>query len=122
MSTCIYTLRLRDGCVYVGKTKNPGARAADHADPARAARWVTLHGGPAAPLHVVRTGLDDTAANGEEDRVTLQLMLLLGVNAVRGGQYALHVDDYTARDVDHLAAAAAHHLNLSIGAVMAQLF
>jgi hypothetical protein len=48
----IYTLRLRGGRYYVGKTSYPGLRQAQHAG-ANPARWVKLHGPPKAPLFVV---------------------------------------------------------------------
>ena len=109
----IYTLSLPNGHVYVGQSKNPLSREEFHET--HPVLWVQRHGKPVAPLRVVKNNIaTEKEANMEEDYVTLTLMWHLGVNMVRGGQYAFTQDDYTMAHMVSLRDAIAHTLRLNL--------
>jgi hypothetical protein len=143
----IYTLRLRDGHYYVGKTGDAARRQAQHAG-AKPARWVELHGPPQEPLFVVRVrraaqrqrrsdsrGMacarraDSPAcaqevsrhdSSGAENQVTASLMWALGVGRVRGGQMH-HARPYTQADLEPLTCFLGQILDLDFALVRRRL-
>ena len=51
-------------------------------------------------------------AHSEENKKTLELMLLHGVNNVRGGEWAMCTRDYDSSDAEALTRSAAHILGM----------
>lgn len=93
----LYTLRLDGGCWYVGVTRNPERRMRAHQNGTGAA-WTRAHA-PIEPTFASIRELDceEPRAKLLEDAETKALMLLHGVDCVRGGSYTQVVLDETAR-------------------------
>ena len=81
----LYTLRLDGGCWYVGVTRNPERRMRAHQNGTGAA-WTRAHA-PIEPNFASIRELDceEPRAKLLEDAETKALMLLHGVDCVRGG-------------------------------------
>lgn len=77
----VYILRLEGGKYYVGKTGNAYRRFNDHFK-GRGASWTKLN----KPIQV--ENIIENKNLFTEDNVTKQLMLLYGIDNVRGGVYA----------------------------------
>ena len=78
--TNIYILKLEGGNYYVGKTDNPTKRYQEHLD-GKGSAW-TRKWPPVAVEKIV-----PNAGPFDEDKYTKEMMLLYGIEKVRGGSY-----------------------------------
>ena len=85
----LYTLELKDSKFYVGTTKTPSKRLAEHRR-GEGAEWTRLH----KPLRfstkykLAKLECSDQAARLQEDAHVKAIMLDAGIDAVRGGSYS----------------------------------
>jgi len=112
----VYTLRLSNGCWYVGRTANLEARAAAHFA-GEGAAWTREH--RVLAVHASeRVAARDAA--GRESRVTAELMWQHGVSCVRGAQFC-KTEAFTEDQEDELVAFLGHSLDKSYDTVRARL-
>lgn len=76
----VYVLELEDGRFYVGRTQRTFQRFEQHVT-GRGARWTRLH--PVKDLHAFHPNLNED----DEDRITLEMMRIHGIDRVRGGSW-----------------------------------
>ena len=118
----VYVRHLRDLCYYVGATRDPNARSAEHDGGEKCPSWVERHGLlDGQTLRVVEKVAPDDAI-GLENIWTARLMWAFGINKVRGGDKVAREDyqitvtckdvtsDYTRKDISHLTSFLVHHL------------
>ena len=86
----VYVLALEDDCWYVGESENPAARIRSHVS-GSGASWTRLHRPLMNPEQHVhnRQRIEGTAIDAklEEEKQVKKLMLLYGIDKVRGGSY-----------------------------------
>lgn len=95
MKTNIYTLELKGGLYYVGSTKNPQRRIAEHFE-GKGSSFTKRY----RPEHV--HSLERDVSVFLEDARTLELMYEFGINNVRGGSYPNDV--LTSGQVDEITS------------------
>lgn len=105
MTETVYQIKLKNGKYYVGKTKNFHHRMDQHLLSGEAACWVRKHGFEVC----TKLGDYDVAGSWEETKATLNLMLKVGINNVRGAEYC-QLRDFTHEDCRRLSYAVVHHL------------
>jgi len=80
--TNVYVLQLEHDCYYVGRSNRPAIRIEDHfSNNFRGAWWTSRH----KPLRVFNVYRN--VSPFEEDRITIEMMSIYGVENVRGGTF-----------------------------------
>jgi predicted GIY-YIG superfamily endonuclease len=120
MVTYLYVLKLRDSCYYVGSTSNLEDRLKQHQN-GEGAQWTRLHGF----IDVYQTTPFDTLqqALDSETRRAAELMLIHGVNKVRGGMFITKPPKtlYTVDDIEFLTTTIGYCLHMNYREVEAKL-
>lgn len=80
---CIYVLELANDCWYVGITYNFNLRMSQHWSGEGGAIWTRLH----KPKRIARVIYPATGGKKQEDEITIEMKLLYGNDAVRGGRW-----------------------------------
>eukprot|EP00697_Spironema_sp_BW2_P004174 gnl/Spiro4/15660_TR8417_c0_g1_i2.p1 gnl/Spiro4/15660_TR8417_c0_g1~~gnl/Spiro4/15660_TR8417_c0_g1_i2.p1 ORF type:complete len:227 (-),score=40.56 gnl/Spiro4/15660_TR8417_c0_g1_i2:151-831(-) len=106
----LYELRLRGGKWYVGTTAKPvEQRVAEHAARnGQGALWTQLHG---VVCLEKSQRVDTPCKTGEETRRTAELMMIYGVQNVRGGPWTA-TRPFTTDDLGELVRGLGHSLGL----------
>ena len=106
----IYVLECEHNKYYVGSTSNIKRRMKEHQSPRGGSKWTRLH----KPLRVVREykRIPEDYYLGKEAQVTAELMLVHGINNVRGAMFA-ESRDYTIEDLPALKGFLGHYNELS---------
>jgi len=79
--SCVYVLKLEDGCYYVGITRNLNMRMAQHWSGVEGAKWTKLH----KPISIVEVIYPATRET--ENATTQRYMESYGKEFVRGGAW-----------------------------------
>ena len=80
MATNIYILKLKNNKYYVGKSQDPTKRFVEHLS-GSGSSWTKLH----EPIEIIN--IIPNADNFEENNQVKKLMLIHGIDNVRGGSY-----------------------------------
>ena len=81
MTTNIYILKLKNNNYYVGKSQDPEKRFVEHLS-GSGSSWTQLH----EPIEII--DIIQNVDDFEEDKQVKKLMLLHGIDNVRGGSYS----------------------------------
>lgn len=84
MLSYVYVLELEDDCFYVGKSKDVEKRFSQHLS-GEGAAWTALH----KPLKI--SEVKEHKGIFDEDNKVKVLMMVYGIDKVRGGTYSMKV-------------------------------
>ena len=106
----IYVLECENDKYYVGSTNNMKRRFKEHTSPRGGSKWTRRH----KPLRIVKEykRIPHDYYLGKEAQVTAELMLLHGVNNVRGAMFA-ESREYDLDDLPALKGFLGHYNELS---------
>src|SRR5689334_13762795 len=117
-ATTLYVLKLRNDKWYVGTTTRPvEMRWCEHAE-GTGSQWTKLHRPMSLHDHRMVPLTQDAAAI--ETKETCKLMLVHGVNNVRGGPY-VSPQDYTQAEIEMMITPIGHALEMRYDAVRQKL-
>lgn len=112
----IYTLNLLEGKFYVGHSKNFNQRLLQHIG-GRGAEWTKKY--PVQAIHNKFLCSDDKAVC-METKETCMLMLMHGINNVRGGPWT-SLRLFTKNDLNELTSHIGHNLDMPYKTIREQL-
>ena len=105
----IYTLKLRDGYYYVGKTSDVQRRFEEHrnGEQGQGAAWTRVH--PPVTIEAQYRVPTSKTSGLEEDKTVKELMIKHGIDKVRGGAYSSV--DLTEAQINSLRLELRHNAN-----------